>query len=187
MISYLKGKIIFKGDDFVVIDAGGVGYKVIVSDELLKDLKQEAEIELFVQTFLKRDTLELYGFLNKQELEFFGFLEGLSGVGSKTALLLARFKSPSRLKKEIERLGEDFIKEVKGVGKKTAKRLLLELTGKIKEIEKVVPSEKKEAREALFSLGFSNNQIQQAFNRIPSDINRTEEIISASLKILGQK
>ncbi len=186
MIGYVKGKIIRKNKESVVVDAGGVGYEVFVAENTLEKAEVGGEEEFFIWTYLRQDTLELYGCLGPEELDFFKFLTKISGIGPKIALTLARFGSPEKLKKEIEEKGSTFTKEVKGLGSKKMKQLLLELTGKVKELEKGYISEREEAVKALANLGFPKEQAKEAVLKVSKDVEEPEEVVEKALKMLGK-
>jgi len=185
MISYIKGKIIAKGDEFLIIETNGLGYKVFVGDKIWQKAEVGREIELFTITALKRDTLELYGCPSWEEFQFLHLLLKISGVGPKTGLVLAEFGSVEKLKKGLEQRGEASGKKIKGLGKKKMQRILLELTGKIQQFKAEVVSEKTEPESALLALGFSKQEIQRALSKVPSEIKGTEEIVKRALGLLG--
>lgn len=179
MIGYVKGKIIFKDEDTITVDTGGVGYRIFVSDKLLSEVKEGQEVELYTWTHLRQNALDLYGCSSQEELEFFSFLEVMSGIGPKIALSLIRYGSPERLKDEIESKGSRFIKEVKGVGQKKLKQLLLELTGKVEELKAGLNKEQEEAIEALKGLGFSVRESKEVVANIRED--GAEKIVEKAL------
>ena len=185
MIGYVKGKIKTKWDESVVVETGGVGYEVFVPDEELEGLKTGQEREFYVWTYLRQDTLELYGCATPEEMEFFKFLTKISGIGPKIALSLARYGTPGKLKEIIEEKGSAFARQVKGLGSKKMKRLLLELTGKVKEIDKGRLSEKKEAVRALTNLGFSKDEAEEAVLDAAGDGDDPEKVVEKALKSLG--
>lgn len=186
MISYLEGTTILKQDNFIILQAGGVGYKVFLSEKSLKaTAKKEKLLKLFTFLRLREPTAELYGFLTFEELRLFEVLNDISGVGPKTALSLTSFGTLENLKRTLEK--EDT--QIKGLGKKKLQKLILELTGKIKELTESPLSqqkEKDEALEALLGLGFPAQKAKQALSRIPKEIQDAEAKIKEALKILGQ-
>jgi len=186
MIHYLKGKIEWKDDKIAVIEVGGIGYKVFCSPATLGKIQEGQEIKIFTYLHLKEETAEFYGFLAQKELEIFEVLNDISGIGPKTAMMLASFGSLQKLKEVIEK-GE-LPHEIKGIGKKRAQKILLELTGKINEISvaKKTP-ETDEALEALVSLGFSAQRAKNALSQVSADIQDTEGRIKKALEYLGKK
>lgn len=174
-----------KGEEFLIIDTGGLGYRVFVGNKIWQETKEGSDVELFTETILRRDTLELYGCRSREELEFFGFLLNISGVGPKTALVLAEFGSVEKLRKELEEKGDALSRKIRGVGPKRMRKILLELTGKIQQEQPSQKAETAEAREALSALGFSRQEIQKVFSKMPSEIKETEEVVKQALALLG--
>jgi len=189
MIAYLKGKVLFKGENFLIVDVNGTGYKVFVSRKTFEQAEEDSLIELFVFSYLKRETIELYGCSGQKEFKLFETLEKMPGIGPKTAISLAGFGSPEELVKAIEQKDEKPSPLLKGIGKKRIQRLFLELTGKIKEGGKQKPefSEKQEALEALLGLGFPSQRAKRVLSEMPPEIEKTEDRVEQALKILGKK
>ncbi len=188
MIGYLKGKILFKGKDFLIIEVNGVGYKVFVSKNTFPKVdNQKGEVEFFVWPYLKRETIELYGCPNQEEFSLFTLLEALPGIGPKTALSLASIGSLEKLKRAVEKEDDEFLSSIGGIGKKRRQRLLLELTGKLREIEGQKPLQGDESLEALIALGFSRQRAKQALLRVSKEIKETGERVTQALKILGKE
>lgn len=183
MIGFVKGKVIMKGDG-VVVDTGGVGYRVLVSDSILNGVNEGDGVELYTWTHLRQNALDLYGCTSSEELEFFRMLQGMSGIGPNIALSLLKYGSPEKLKKKIERNGSQFVKEVKGVGKKKMGQLLLELTGKVKELGSTNDVQE-EAVAALSNLGFSKKEARRVVVEIEAD--SSEKIVEEALKLIGDK
>ncbi len=181
MINYLKGKIIEKEDKYLVLENQGIGFKIFCSSKSLKELSVGIVAQIYTFLCLREDTIELYGFLSKKELELFEVLNEISGIGPKTSLDLSFFGSLEELKKKMEE--ENFYLEVKGIGKKKMQKILLELTGKIKEISKKeeVPDE---ALAALVSFGFSKTKAKQALLGLTKEAKTSEERIVEALKTL---
>lgn len=186
MIAYLQGKIIFRRKNFLILNTGQIGYKVFLSENALNKISSNRqELQLFTSLHFKEEGAELYGFLTFKELELFETLKEISGIGPKTALGLASLGSLEKLKGAIEK-GE-LLKEIKGIGRKKAQKILLELTGKIKDIEKPKEIlEKDEVLEALISLGFSSHKARLALSQVPREIKDSEKRIKEALKWLNQ-
>jgi len=183
MINYLRGKIVYKDDKSLILENQGVGFKVFVSPDTLKKVS-ESEVKLFTYLHLREEAAELYGFLTPKELELFEILNDISGIGPKTAMMLASFGSLEKLKETMEK-GE-LPSEIKGIGKKRAQKILLELTGKIKEIKKPVDTDRMDGTlDILISLGFSRQRAKEALAEIPPDLDQ-EERVKRALKALGR-
>lgn len=187
MIAHLQGKIILKKEDFIILDVKGIGYKVYLSKRTLTKIPEnEKFFKLFTFLYLREEKMELYGFLNFQELELFEILKGISGVGPKSALALSSFGSLEKLKEVLKSPDEEFFREVKGIGKKRIQKIILEITGKIKDFKKEQISSKDEALEALKSLGISSQMAKTALLKVPKEIKDPENRVKEALKILGK-
>ena len=180
MISHIKGKIAYKDEKKIVIDLLGMGFDVFLSSSDLRTIKEGEERVIFTYLFLKEKEIELYGFLSLEKLNLFKTLKEISGVGPKSAMGLAVAGSLDNLKKMIEEgsLPDD----VKGIGKKRLQTILLEITGKVKEINNSVS--KDEVVNALIGLGFNSKEVKEAIKYIPKEIKETEEKIKEALKFL---
>lgn len=187
MLSHIYGKIIYKDDKKVIVDKGGIGFEVFLSPSDLRELKVGEERDVFTFLFVGEKVLELYGFLSPEKLSLFKVLNGVSGVGPKTAMALAVAGSLETLKRMLEQ-GE-LPEDVKGVGAKRLQKILLEITGKIKEVKK--PSVKKkitkdEVFDALVALGFNKQDVADAVARVSEDIVGPEKRLKEALKHLGK-
>lgn len=187
MISYLSGKIILKKEKFIVLDVREVGYKIFLSKKTLEKISVSEEmVEFFCCLYVRENILDLYGFLNFEELEFFEILIGISGVGPKMALEISSLGPLEKLKQEIEYQHDDLFEGIPGIGVKKARTIILELSGKLKEISKKKPKRTDEVEDALVNLGFSHQQAKQALSEIPAEIKDNEQKIKQALKVLGK-
>lgn len=187
MISYLQGEVILKKERFVILDVQGVGYKVFLSQKnLSKITENEKRLKLFCFLNVRENLLDLYGFLTFEELEFFELLNDIPGVGPKIALEISSLGPIEEIKKAIERGDEKIFEGISGIGRKRAQAIILELSGKIKEISKVKAARADEAEEALVNLGFSRQRIRETLSKIPPETKDTESRIKEALKMLGK-
>ncbi|MDD5720982.1 MAG: Holliday junction branch migration protein RuvA [Candidatus Pacebacteria bacterium] len=188
MIGSIKGKIIFKADKFLIVETGGVGYKINVSPDVLSKTKKVGdEMTLWTHTHVREDALDLYGFLERSELEFFEMLIGVSGIGPKSALAILGIASIETLRKAIGMNDTSYLTKISGIGKKTAERIVIELRDKIgTELEGSSLQEELDVLEALKSLGYSQNEAREALKKVSPDANTNTKIREA-LKILGGK
>ena len=136
MLSYLKGKVILREKDFVILGVNGVGFKVFLGSPSLEKISKDQTLELYCFLSLKRNTIELYGFLDSESFLLFEKLEEISGIGPKTALTLASFGSVKALQEAIEKEDREFLDKIKGMGRKRIQRIILELTGDFKRVKK---------------------------------------------------
>jgi Holliday junction DNA helicase RuvA len=197
MIGSIKGKIILKTEKFLIVETGGVGYKINISpDTLSKTKKLDKDIFLFIHTHIREDVLDLYGFPDYQELEFFEMLIGVSGIGPKGALAILSVATIETLKKAIGTGDTSYLTKISGIGKKTAEKIVIELRDKMGEVEKGSSmQEEMDAMEALKSLGYGQSEVREALKKVSlghspmgetPDTNTNTKIREA-LKILGGK
>ena len=188
MIGSIKGKIILKTDKFLIVETGGVGYKINVSGDTLSKLKKtNEEVFLWIHTHVREDIFDLYGFLDRQELEFFEMLINVSGIGPKGALSILGIASIETLKKAIGTGDTAYLTKISGIGKKTAEKIVIELRDKM-EVDKTGTSLQGEldALEALKSLGYSQYEAREALKKVSSGVDTNTKIREA-LKILSNK
>lgn len=199
MISSLKGKLIFKDANFVVIECGGVGFKCFITKNTFYNLGHIGD-EAFVFTYLcvKEDALDLYGFLSNDELESFKLITSVSGVGPKIGLaLLSEFPS-DKLSIYIASGDAKALTAASGVGLKLAQRIVLELKDKIGAIASEdilgdikavgnanVNSASKEAIEALCALGYTQSEASLAVGKLDASLS-VDELIKLALKSLAR-
>ncbi|OGZ93243.1 MAG: Holliday junction DNA helicase RuvA, partial [Candidatus Staskawiczbacteria bacterium RIFOXYD2_FULL_37_10] len=194
-ISFLEGKVILKKDKFVIIEVAGIGYKVFLSSQTLLKLPASAEasagtpqiapVKFFIYHDIREDKSDLYGFLTYEELEFFEILNDIRGIGPKAALEISVVGPLEKIKDKILKQDENVFAGIPGIGSKRAMTIILELTGKIKQLGQK-SSSADEAENALVQLGFSKQQAKEALSHIASNIKNTEERIKLALKNLGK-
>lgn len=187
MISSLEGKIAFRGERFVIVETGGVGYKVFITPQILKKLKQDSKEKLFTYLYQRESSIELYGFLAMPEVEIFEILISVSGIGPKSALGVLSVAPIDTLKKAIASGETRYLTKVSGIGRKTAEKIVIELREKFgKTMETTHFKDEEDVFEALKGLGYSATEIRGALQKIPEDITGTEKRIKEALKILGK-
>lgn len=184
MIGYLKGKIILKQKKSILINVGNVGYKVFVTTDLYTNVNLKDEIEVFIYTNVKEDDIALYGFKKEQELNLFEKLISISGVGPRLALDI--LGSPLYIiQNAILNNDPKLLTEIKGIGKKTAERVILELKNKIDlsdfgtlpEGENYTSSIDEDVVIALEGLGYEKYQILKKMRDLPEDKTKPEDKI----------
>ena len=188
MIRSIGGKITLKTEKFLIVETGGVGYKINVSpDTLSKAKKTGEEISFWIHTHVREDILDLYGFLERQELEFFEMLINVSGIGPKGALTILGIASIETLRKAISTGDIPYLTKISGIGKKTAEKIVIELRDKVgMELEGSSLQVELDTLEALKSLGYSQNEAREALKKVPTELDTNKKIREA-LKILGGK
>lgn len=166
MINYLRGVLQYKFPTFIIVETGGIGYRINLSLSSYELLPPEGN-EIMINTYLhwREDNVTLYGFLSEEERDFFLLLISISNIGPKSALRMLSSISPSEFKKAIKRGDLNSLTDIAGIGKKTAQRLILELRERIAEEETIgVGNEElvKDALSALFSLGYTRKEARKA-------------------------
>lgn len=188
MIAYLRGAIIHKAFNYLVLETGGLGYKIYASPNLINDLKAGAEAEIYTYHVVREDTSDLYGFKSFADLELFEMLLTVSGIGPKSAASILATASPSDVKEAIMRGDSNLLTKVSGVGKKTAERVVLELKGKIAKLGSDLDLSFSsgllagDELEALMTLGFSLASAREALNAVAPEIKDSGERIKEALK-----
>ncbi|MCX7794606.1 MAG: Holliday junction branch migration protein RuvA [Thermodesulfovibrionales bacterium] len=185
MIGILRGKLLKKAPDRIIIDVGGVGYVVHISLITFEKLRNiDSEILLHTHTVLKEDSLQLYGFLSEDEKDIFCTLLNVNGIGPKTALNILSYLEPDDLKKAIEEEDLKKLTKIPGLGKKTAQRLLLELRDKLPDKMKREDPLLSDAVSALMNLGYQKSEAKDAVERAQKKARTFEDIIKEALKLL---
>jgi Holliday junction DNA helicase RuvA len=190
MIATLSGKVQARSDDALVVNVGGVGFRVRVSTGTLASLGAVGrQIELFTHLRVREDELTLYGFATSDELALFETLMTVSGIGPKVAMGIVSNAAPDTLRLAISRGDLDVLTALPGLGKKTAQRLVLELKGKIDvaalgEVAELAPVDE-EVMNALVNLGYSAAEATRAARSVPATAKTIEDRIRIALQYLG--
>lgn len=210
MLAYIKGILEMKMTDYVVIDVGGLGYKVFMSENGIENLGNIGEtVKIHTHYRVREDDISIFGFNTLEELKMFELLLGVSGVGAKTALGMLAICEPSDFALAVVSEDVKTLTQIPGIGPKSAKRIILELKDKIKQEEQInelskasknmeVSSKVKQALEidnkiseavaALQVLGYNRKEIEKCFEKI-ANINEftTEDLIKKGLTLLSMK
>ena len=193
MITHLKGRLVEKNPTYVVIECGGVGYFVNISLHTFSKIPDSESIQLYTHLQIKEDSHTLYGFTENSEREIFRLLLSVSGIGSSIARTMLSSLTPLQIKNAIACGDVPTIQAVKGIGAKTAQRVILDLKDKvlkIYDIDEVSPNSnntnKEEALSALEVLGFARRQSEKAVDKVLSQdpTLSVEDIIKHALKNL---
>lgn len=190
MIATLKGKIIYSGLDYIILETSGVGYKIFVNSETLSKIQVNKIQKLHVHQYIRENQLDLYGFISPEELELFELLISVSGIGPKAALAILTRSKPDKIKSAIINDDLDLFTAVSGVGRKTATRIILELKGKISPDDLKVLSlsgDFGEILEALRNLGYKAEEAKTVIARMPKNLKTSEEKIKWALQQLAKK
>ena len=131
MFAYIKGSLEEKSNGYVVIDVGGIGYKIFMSDAAIQNIGEKGNIvKVHTHYYVREDNISLYGFLTKEELKMFELLLSVSGIGAKTAVAMLSNIEPSAFAMAVISNDVNTIKKIPGIGPKSAQRIILELQDK---------------------------------------------------------
>ncbi len=196
MIARLSGELAYKALDHVIIDTGGVGYRLFIPLSTFYALPDHGPVTLHVHTHVKEDALNLYGFLEQDEKSMFSLLIGVSGVGPKLAVNILSNIPAGDLREALSAGDVKRLSAVPGIGKKTAERLILELRDKV-EASAGGPATAAQAAEsprsqphddalsALVNLGYKESQARKVLEALEAPPEATlEEILKGALKLL---
>ncbi|OGZ48397.1 MAG: Holliday junction DNA helicase RuvA [Candidatus Ryanbacteria bacterium RIFCSPLOWO2_12_FULL_47_9c] len=188
MISHLSGTLLFRTSRYIVIDVGGVGYKIFISSETQKLLPQKGgQIRLFTHLYVRESALELYGFPTMAELEFFEMLIAISGIGPRSAIGILSVAPLDLLKRAIASGETAYLTKVSGIGKKIAEKIMIELRDKLAgEGGDAGAGGFSDALDALVSLGYSTKEAREALQKTSKDAETLDQKIKEALQILGQ-
>lgn len=193
MINFLKGTIEHKADGYIVIDVHDVGYGVFLNEKHFGKFEEGDEIKIYIYQHIRENISDLYGFFDKDELYLFKLLLKVSGVGPKSALSILSKVDISDIQHAIINNDSEFLIKQKGVSKKTAGRIIVELKNKIdsnnlKAVNAVSFSlldsadESSQAEAALMRLGYSNVETVNILKKMPAEIKDAGEKIKWALK-----
>ncbi|WP_291966653.1 Holliday junction branch migration protein RuvA [Maribacter sp.] len=173
MIHHLKGKLVEKNPTHVIIECGGVGYFVNISLNTFSKLPEQENISIFTHLQVKEDSHTLFGFVEKSEREIFRLLLSVSGIGSSIARTMLSSMSPSQVRDAIANGDVASIQAVKGIGAKTAQRVILDLRDKVLKVYDIDElslstnnTNKDEALSALEVLGFARKQSERVVDKV---------------------
>lgn len=199
MISYIKGKLEIKSKDYIVVDVGGIGYKIFMSETAINELEKETEVKVFTYMRVREDDISLYGFLNNEELVTFELLISVGGVGAKSAISILSNITPSKFALAVITNDVNTLKKLPGIGAKTAARIILELKDKMKTEQSIEENKNEEIKEAivlnykandaveaLCVLGYTRKDVEKVLSNIDTNKLTVEEIIKQGLKYLGR-
>ena len=199
MFAYIKGSLEVKTKGYVVIDVGGVGYKVFMSESAIDKIGEIGQV-IKIHTYLRvrEDDMSLYGFNTNEELRMFELLLSVSGIGAKSAISILSNITPSSFALAVITNDIAKIKALPGIGPKSAQRIILELKDKIETEEAIPQGETEEIKPKVFSeekfteaisalqvLGYSKKEIEKALEKVDSNLT-IEEIIKIGLKNLSR-
>jgi holliday junction DNA helicase RuvA len=191
MIGHLKGEVFFKEVNYLILDVGGVGYKVIGSRDALEKAHKGSPLELFIYTHVREDNISLFGFLEAQDIKLFENLIGVSGVGPKTAMNIFSIGNRNQIVSAIITADTSFFKGVPRLGQKNAQKIIIELKNKFGGIGELdLSGEDMSGNEdviaALKTFGFTGKEIYAAVRSVKKEGQESTETIKLALKYLGK-
>ena len=191
MIRHLNGKLFEKNPTNLVVECSGIGYEVKISLHTFSAIKSDESIKIFTQFVVREDAQILYGFATTEEREMFNHLVSVSGIGPNTAMIMLSSLIPSEIAGAIVAEDVKTIQGVKGIGAKTAQRVIIDLKDKMAKFEFssdnifVENNTKRfDALTALASLGFDKKAAEKALDKVSTGDESVEQLIKHALKIL---
>ena len=193
MYEFITGDIVEKTPTFIILETGNVGYFLHISLFTFSLLPDQNPCQLFIHQIVREDAHILFGFINKEEREVFRQLISVSGVGANTARLILSSLSPLEIQQAINEGNVLELQKIKGIGVKSAQRIIVDLKGKIRtasEMDHLFPSEsntiKEESLSALVNLGFAKKTVEKVLEQVfqGNDQITVEELIKEALKKL---
>jgi Holliday junction DNA helicase RuvA len=194
MYAYIDGRLVFKCPAYVIVEAGGIGYHINISLNTYSKLPEGERCKLFVWLHVKEDAHTLYGFIEEGEKRLFLHLISVSGIGPNTGRMILSSVTPDEIQAAIVKGDVPLIQKIKGIGPKSAQRIILELQDKLKKegLESLITlpqinTAKDEALSALVMLGFAKNVAEKAIDIVLKRANENltvEQLIKNALKSL---
>ncbi|WP_026693796.1 Holliday junction branch migration protein RuvA [Peribacillus kribbensis] len=201
MYDFIKGIVDYIGPEYIVIDNNGIGFQIMMPNPFIFSKKENQTVKIYVYHYVREDTAALYGFEAREEKALFTKLLNVTGIGPKGALAILASGQVEQVVQAIENEDEKYLVKFPGVGKKTARQMILDLKGKL---ENVVPEyfpnlfndgvpeynpsgytpELEEALLALKALGYSEKETVKAAKELSKEAHTTEEYIKLALKSL---
>ena len=185
MIITLQGKITHMFEEGVVLDVNGVGYEVFLSPAVLGKVKTKQEVTFWTYEHIREDSYDIYGFQTLDELEMYRKLVSVSGVGPKTALHILALGDVAEIERLIDRGDVEMITRVKGIGRKTAQKIILELKGKLVQL-KDKDSKIDDVVAALVGMGVDRQAAREATTSAAETEKTVEGRLKEALRQLGR-
>jgi Holliday junction DNA helicase RuvA len=190
VIATLQGTVTARGENFIIVETGGIGLRVYVPTALMARWgKQGRQAQLFTYLHLRENEMSLYGFETEEELSFFEVLLGVSGIGPKLALGVLSVATADSLRLAIAKGDIEYLVQMPGIGKKTAQRIVLDLKGKL-EMEDLIPAAPltpvdQEVIVALTSLGYTLSEAREVVASLPEEEMSLEERLMLAVRYFG--
>ncbi|MDG5470930.1 Holliday junction branch migration protein RuvA [Jeotgalibacillus sp. ET6] len=199
MYEYIKGEIASISTEYIVLDHQGIGYQLFMPNPFVMSQKQGQPAQIYIYQHVREDQISLFGFPSMEEKLLFMKLLNVSGIGPKGALAILASGAPEQVIEAIENENETFLTKFPGVGKKTARQMILDLKGKLQDVvpdyfpnlfadpERNVFTDKKELEEALLALkalGYSEREVKKLEPALRKESLTTDEYIKKGLQLM---
>jgi len=199
MFAYIKGSLEMKFKNYVVIDVGGLGYKIFMAENAIDNIGEIGNIvKVFTYYRVREDDISIYGFNTQEQLRMFELLLSVSGVGAKSALVMLSCIEPSEFAIAVISNNVKLLTQIPGIGPKSAQRIILELKDKLKAEQNEEQIEESKAKSAkvneniqeaisgLMVLGYTKKDIEKAFSHLTVETLSVEELIRKGLILLSK-
>ena len=193
MISYIKGEVVKKGIDYLILDNNNIGYYINTSFSTLEKISEKEKIIILTYMHIREDIIALYGFLTSDEMDLFKKLISVNGIGPRAGLSVLSTYEVNTVKEIILKEDVSGLSKVPGIGKKTASKIILELKDKVGTVEElkgseiVVSSEMSDVIEALTSLGFNYAEVKRTLGNMELSGKSENDIIKEALKNMNRQ
>ncbi|OCA92976.1 Holliday junction branch migration protein RuvA [Pseudobacillus wudalianchiensis] len=200
MYEYIKGSVAFVGPEYIVIENGGIGFQILTPNPFAFSKYEQQTVTVYVHQHVREDVLALYGFMSIEEKRLFEKLISVSGIGPKGALAVLASGEPHQVISAIEEEDEKFLIKFPGVGKKTARQMILDLKGKLADVvpeffpnlfqpdglepTRAASADLEEALLALEALGYSAREIKRVSTKLKAEQLTTDQYIRKGLQLL---
>ncbi len=190
MIGYISGTVVSTNEKYMIVETGGVGYKVFTTPNLLQQNPVGSAISLWIHTSVREDALDLFGFDSESIQELFELLISISGIGPKSALGILSLADTGSLVHAIKNENITYLTQVSGIGKKMAEKIILELKDKIEKLslqhDHVEADHLRDVVDALLAMGYHERAIREVLRGVDTEHTDTSRIIRESLLILSK-
>jgi Holliday junction DNA helicase RuvA len=193
MISYIKGEVVKKGIDYLILDNNNIGYYINTSFSTLEKISEKEKIIILTYMHIREDIIALYGFLTSDEIDLFKKLISVNGIGPRAGLSVLSTYEVNTVKEIVLKEDVSGLSKVPGIGKKTASKIILELKDKVGTVEElkgseiVVSSEMSDVIEALTSLGFNYAEVKRTLGNMELSGKSENDIIKEALKNMNRQ
>lgn len=186
MFSYVEGILTKVNNVSIILDVNGIGFHIYVPPSITKSLKISKAYKIFVTLLLNNGIPILYGFLNERERDLFELIVNVSGIGPKIGMTLLSELGYEGVVRSIKTEDLEVLGGVSGVGRKRAKKLVLELKDKLADLGEISQENRRLLSEILRKLGYNKNEIREVIDEIDLEENSLEELVKISLKRLSK-